>query len=105
MTQLKGFLIALIASFICIALPVTAQPEGSPGTPMIDSAAEQHRVNINTDSAERLALILKGVGMKRAQAIVEYRKLNGPFSDVSQLQQIKGIGEAIIEKNRDKITL
>jgi len=62
-------------------------------------------VNINTAAAEVLALKLKGIGVKRAQAIVAYREANGPFSDVDQLQKIKGIGETIITQNQDKIRL
>ncbi|MCG6283038.1 ComEA family DNA-binding protein, partial [Vibrio diabolicus] len=31
-------------------------------------------VNINTAPAEELATLLKGIGLKKAQAIVEYRE-------------------------------
>lgn len=60
-------------------------------------AAAQHaavvsKVNINTANATQLAN-LKGIGAKRAQAIVDYRKAHGPFADVKALGSVKGIGE------------
>ena len=62
-------------------------------------------MNINTDSAEEIAAALIGVGMKKAEAIVEYREQNGPFTAKSQLANVKGIGEATLEKNLSVIEL
>ncbi|NVJ68272.1 MAG: helix-hairpin-helix domain-containing protein [Gammaproteobacteria bacterium] len=63
------------------------------------------RVNINTASADQLATSLKGVGLKKAQAIIEYRKEYGDFKSVNELTAVKGIGEKTLAKNRDKIGL
>jgi competence protein ComEA len=60
-------------------------------------------VNINTADAATLSRELKGIGMKRAQAIVEYRLKHGPFKSVEELALVKGIGPAAIAKNRDLI--
>lgn len=68
-------------------------------------AAQQAAVNINTASAAELAEALVGVGPAKAQAIVAYREANGPFTDKSQLLEIKGIGEATLEQNTDRISL
>ena len=62
-------------------------------------------VNINTAEASVMAAEIKGVGTKRAQAIVEYRELHGDFASVDALANVKGIGPATIEKNRDKLTI
>lgn len=67
--------------------------------PVVASAAQP--VNINTATAEELAQALNGVGMPRAQAIVEHREANGPFSSVDQLVDVKGIGAKLVERNRD----
>lgn len=48
-------------------------------------------VNINTASAEQLAL-LPGVGAKAAQRIIEYREQHGRFAKPTDLMQVKGIG-------------
>ena len=62
-------------------------------------------VNINSADAEVLATVLTGVGTKRAQSIVAYRKANGPFKSIDELKFIKGIGDSIIKKNRGRIKL
>lgn len=62
-------------------------------------------VDINTASAEQLATSLSGVGPAKAAAIVEYREQFGPFTSVDQLTEVKGIGPATIDKNRDQIQL
>ena len=62
-------------------------------------------VSINKANAETLAVELNGIGVKKAQAIVNYRKLNGPFTSVNDLENVKGISIKTIEKNRKNITL
>ncbi|MDE9452280.1 ComEA family DNA-binding protein [Xenorhabdus bovienii] len=61
-------------------------------------------ININTANAEQLVKELNGVGAKKAQAIIEYREKYGQFTAIEQLQEVQGIGPALIEKNRDKLT-
>ncbi len=62
-------------------------------------------VNINTADAQTIAKNLKGVGLKKAQAIVVYRKKNGPFKTVESLAKVKGIGFKTVEKNRANILI
>ena len=62
-------------------------------------------VDINSADAQTLAKALSGVGPSKAEAIVAYRQQHGPFKQVSDLLQVKGIGSSILEKNRDAIRL
>lgn len=62
-------------------------------------------VNINSANAETLAKELNGIGLSRAQAIVDYRNQHGEFKSVDELANVKGIGESIVDKNRDNILL
>jgi len=62
-------------------------------------------VNINSANAEAIAEVLKGVGKKKAQAIIEYRKKNGDFKAVEEIASVKGIGAATIAKNYNRIKL
>lgn len=62
-------------------------------------------VNINTASAQELADLLKGVGLKKAQAIVEYRQEHGTFESAEALTKVKGIGPALVSKNQSRIQL
>lgn len=63
------------------------------------------KVSINKATAETLSVVMKGIGMKKAQAIVDYRKHNGPFKKVEDLVLVKGIGVATVEKNKQRLTL
>jgi competence protein ComEA len=60
-------------------------------------------VDINTADAETISNELDGVGLTKAQAIVEYRKKHGPFKAAEDLSLVKGIGERTVELNKDKI--
>ena len=61
-------------------------------------------ININTASSEQL-ITLNGIGEVKAQAIIDYREENGPFTDVGELINVKGIGEKTLEKIRDNVTV
>ncbi|HDC4568382.1 helix-hairpin-helix domain-containing protein [Enterobacter cloacae] len=63
------------------------------------------RVSINTASAEDLARVMNGVGLKKAQAIVSYREEYGPFKTVDDLRQVPGMGSSLVERNLSHLTL
>ncbi|YCO02838.1 ComEA family DNA-binding protein [Vibrio sp. VNB-15] len=62
-------------------------------------------VNVNTASAEEIATLLNGIGEKKAEQIVEYREEHGPFKTAADLSKVKGIGEATVKKNQERILL
>lgn len=62
-------------------------------------------VNINKATASEIATALTGVGLNKAEAIVAYRTQNGDFKQASDIVQVKGIGNAIYEKNKQDILL
>ena len=62
-------------------------------------------VDINSAGAEALAEAIKGVGIKRAEAIVAYREKNGPFASVDDLAKVQGVGERTIEGSRANLTV
>ena len=61
------------------------------------------QVDINTADAETISAELKGVGLAKAKAIVDYRKKHGPFRSADDLSLVKGIGERTVELNRSDI--
>ena len=63
------------------------------------------QVDINTADAGALASAIDGVGERKAQAIVEYRQVNGPFSSVDELAEVQGMGTKAVENNRATLTL
>jgi len=60
-------------------------------------------VNINTADANALAQALDGVGLAKAQAIVAWREANGDFDSADQLTSVKGIGQSLVDRNRESI--
>ena len=60
-------------------------------------------VNINTATKEELTT-LKGVGDKRAQEIIDYRKKNGNFKSVDDLEKVPGIGPGLMKQIRSEVT-
>ena len=98
---LKGaFFLALIIGLgpIMSGAPAYAQDPGSGG-----GGVHSVPVNINTADATELAQAIKGVGLKRAEAIVAYRKQNGDFKSIDELAAVRGIGESTVEKSRDNL--
>lgn len=69
------------------------------------SAEQMTSVNLNKAGAKEIAKTLKGIGIKKAKAIVEYREKHGDFQSVEELASVKGIGVAIIAKNHRRILL
>lgn len=60
-------------------------------------------VNFNEASAVELEEDLKGVGPKKAIAIIEHREVNGLFYTAEELINVKGIGQKTLEKNKENI--
>lgn len=62
-------------------------------------------ININKATATVLQKNLKGIGEKKAQAIVAYRKNHGAFKTLDEIMEVKGIGEGIFKKIKANISL
>ena len=97
---------SLMAAAISVssAFAVAAETQTAPAAPVMASVA-QSTVNINSADMETLARELNGVGVAKARAIVEYREANGAFASIDELLEVKGIGMAILEKNRNKLSV
>ncbi|MDV4312093.1 ComEA family DNA-binding protein [Acinetobacter indicus] len=59
-------------------------------------------MNLNMATAAQLQQ-LSGVGQKKAEAIIEYRNRHGKFKRIEDLQLVKGIGPALLAKNRHRL--
>ena len=63
------------------------------------------QVNINTADADTLSNEMSGIGQSKAEAIVAYRDQHGPYKQLEDLVNVKGIGLSTIEKNKSKMIL
>ncbi len=64
--------------------------------------AADDRVDINLAGREEL-MTLPGIGEVRAEAILQYREENGPFSSAEELMNVPGIKESTFGQIKEKI--
>jgi len=104
-TVLSYLLLPLFASlsFSVSAAPANATAVQEPVPIVTHMEAQTTRLDLNKADAPTLQKELNGIGKAKAEAIVAYREANGPFASVDELLEIKGIGNALLERNRDKV--
>jgi len=98
-------LAALLVDCTQILVPKEgAPPPAALGGEVGGGSAPGGLVNVNAATAAELET-LPGVGEVIAQAIVDYRTENGPFTAVDQLLDVSGIGDATLENIRELVTV
>ena len=85
---MKKLFFIFISLFLTLSMNVLAEP-----------------VDINSADAQTLANHINGVGAKKAAEIVRYREKYGAFKSIDELENIKGIGLKLIEKNRSNLSV
>ncbi len=98
---------ALLAfSSVTFAADAPAKPATVPTSAAKPAAVAQQEVAVNINTADAQTLTkLKGIGPKKAEAIVAFRKANGAFKSVDQLADVKGIGAKTVDANRKNIRI
>lgn len=97
---------AFCAAMLCLF--VTAPPVGQEAYPAWDGKPffenTPDLIDINTAPEAELAC-LPDIGVKKAQAIVEYRAKNGKFTSIEELSGVKGISPQMVENLRALICI
>ena len=103
----SSLVMALLVSVSGLAHATTtvAAPVAVAAEAQASSEAPAMTINLNTADEATLQRELSGVGAAKARAIVAYREANGEFATTDELLEVKGIGKAIFEKNRDKVVV
>ena len=102
-TMIKKAIMAAIFSGV-LAVPSFAESMGN--MKKLDSqisTQQMTKLNINQADAKTIAKVLKGIGEKRAEAIVVYRTEHGDFTSLDDLLAVKGIGKSVAAKNAERI--
>lgn len=84
-------------------LTTQQQVNGEEGAGSVTADANTS-INLNTATAEQL-MELPGIGEARAADILEYRARIGQFTAIEEIMNVSGIGEAMFERIKDKITV
>ncbi len=101
-----SLIFALLTSASILAVAAPAERPEMPKAPLVMEAvatSSKEKIDLNDADATILQKELSGVGEAKAKAIVTYRETNGPFASVDELLEVKGIGKAILDRNRDKL--
>ena len=56
-------------------------------------------INLNTADAKALFQSVKGIGKKRAEAIIKYRETHGKFKSIDDLAAVPGLGKNFVSKH------
>jgi len=79
---------------------ISAEPEVTTNNVVVI----QQAVHLNKSTVDDL-MTLKGIGNKKAQAIVAYRQQIGGFKSVGEIINVKGIGEKILSDNKSRLKI
>lgn len=74
----------------------------APAAPVPPCLAQGEKVNVNTTNAKQITL-LTGLNQKTAQAVVRYRKENGPFASLDELLNVPEFGVNCMRKYQDAL--
>ena len=107
LTKKTLFLLAFLSATFSVSFSVNAENLSSNEGEQAQAIENviTHSVNINHASAKDMAISFKGIGLKKAESIVAWREMNGEFTSINQLLEIRGIGQKILDVNRSKISL
>lgn len=104
-TVLSYLLLPLFASASFSLSAAPASESVTNPVPVVATQQPLSQLNLNTADALTLQSTLVGIGKTKAEAIVAYREAHGSFATVDELLEIKGIGKALLDRNRDNLTV
>lgn len=96
---LKSAAVSVAVSALMAALALGAAPSEAADGPRLTGV-----VNVNTATLEELQL-LPGIGESRAKALMDARKQRGGFKSTDELLDVRGIGEASLERMRPFVSI
>jgi competence protein ComEA len=93
--------LAIVLSFFAVTLQ--AQAEGIPPKLLEHQTKLTNKIDLNRADLSTLTGSFKGIGKKRAEALIAYRESHQGFKSLEELAEVKGFGQGFVEKNRDKL--
>lgn len=99
---MKARVLAVLLSLSAVSLPIYANGNADKQSVKTTATASQ-RINLNTADVHALTGSFKGIGKKRAEAIVAYRTEHNGFKSIEELAQIKGFSQRFVTTNKEKL--
>lgn len=100
---MKATLFAAVLTLFVVPFVTNAEsvPVNSSAPPIVSQKI--NKINLNKADVDLLTQSFKGVGRKRAEAIIAYREANGGFKSIEDLSLVKGIGKQFVTRNLEKL--
>lgn len=99
---MKAKIIAAALSFVVATLPVQANtaPKEKPAQ---QTAIATAKIDLNKADVSTLTGSFKGIGKKRAEAIIAYRESHQGFKSIEELAEVKGLSQHFVTANIEKL--
>jgi competence protein ComEA len=99
---MKAKIFASVLSLFVVSIPVQAATN-QPNAPTAKESQTSAKIDLNKADALALSKSVKGIGQKRAEAIVKYREEHGKFNSVADLAKVKGFGNRFVESHLSQL--
>ena len=100
---MKATMLAVVISLFIAPFTTHAQSAQVDTEPVVNILQTTNKINLNTADVDTLTQSFKGIGRKRAEAIVAYREANNGFKSIEDLASVKGIGKQFITRNLQQL--
>lgn len=100
---MKAKIIAVLLSLFVVTLPAHADSGSKKQSPIKQTVVVNTKIDLNKADLSVLTGSFKGIGKKRAEAIIAYRESHSGFKSLEELAEIKGFGQRFVDTNRDKL--
>lgn len=75
-------------------------PKVSAQSRVVEKNQANEKIDLNKAGIDDLANSVKGIGIKRAEAILKYRETIGSFKSIAELSSVPGLGANFVKKHQ-----
>lgn len=100
---MRATLFAVVLSLLMFPVMSNAETTPADASSPPNLSQESKTIHLNQADVELLTQSFKGIGRKRAEAIIAYREANGPFKSIEDLGLVKGIGKQFVFRNLQQL--
>lgn len=100
---MKATMFAVVLSCVIVSLPTYSFAQDAPVLAETAVALPINKINLNQADATALTGSFKGIGRKRAEAIVSYREAHEGFKSVADLASVRGLGQSFVNAHLQEL--
>lgn len=98
------FVYSLVLFFFATsAFSASLQNAESDASPKPQQVVSYEKMNLNQADEKSLTKVMKGIGKKRAAAIIQYRNQHGSFASIEELAKVRGLGEKFVNSHLSEL--